>query len=475
MNQLHLEEKALNAALHQFIFPFSINSNSQKEFKKQLEKDGFMAFSLGDTMQESMFYGPNYQVSHQDMERYYLPFTNNVLFPHEKDNESSFQRYSKRYELTGKLNTVHVDIPFTIHSVDVTLCPFDLGFITIRTDLNCEIANFSLALEFAKRFRVLQNISELDDRTTIKYDNSSYEEVEEFIFAVLVPGTIQFLDKESMNEVYFEKLPFFIDERMYVESFYCLKEDTEITKEDQYRAARTDGLDEKGGPFMGATNIDYIKEYCVMHSYQRWGPNTYFTVDENAFSCITNQPMTIATKIANKMYGEYYYILLINLFQKIVLLKLSIEYSHVQLKLNQDTIEELIHSITTFSAKYYFIESVSQSQGKEIFTLVRKLYGIDELFQEVKLTLNDLFKYQSNHANKRSSYLLMILTIYTVISGIYGMNQVIEDLKGPIEWTKFLHYSAFEYLALIVTITGIVISLCLAYNTIWQLFKRRRR
>jgi hypothetical protein len=409
------------------------------------------------------------------MERYYLSITRGVLFPHKIDVEDSFQRYSKKTELDCAFHSEHSIIPFTIHSVDVIMCPFDLGFITIRTELNCESLNYTLALEFAKRFRVLQNVNKQDGRSFVHHNHLEYKEVEDFIFEILVPNTLDYLDKESLKETYFEKLPFFVDERMYVQCFYSMEEGTEITLVDQYRASRIDGMDEKGNPFIGATNMDYIQEYCTIHAYNRWGPNTYFITDENAFCCITNQPHPISVKIANKMYGEYYYGLMINLFHKIVLLKFSHQYSHVQLELNQDKIEELIRSITTFSAKYYFIEIVSQSQGKEIFIQLRKLYGNDELFVEVKQTLNDLFKYQSNFSNKRSSYLLRILTIYTVIGGIFGMNQVIENLKGPIDWSKMRQYSIFEYIALVVTISGIIISLGLTVSTLWQLVKKRRR
>ncbi|WP_253186946.1 hypothetical protein [Paenibacillus sp. GP183] len=241
----------MNAALHQFIFPFSINNNAESEFKKQLILEQFIPFSLGDLEQENMFYGVNYRVSHHEMERYYLPFTNNVLFPHQTDDESSFQRYSKRYEISCELKMEHATFPFAIHSVDVTLCPFDLGFITIRTELDCEVINYSLALEFAKRFRVLQNMSKQDDKSYIQHQNVNYNEVEDFIFAVLVPDTMRFLDKENMSEVYFENLPFFIDERMFVESFFSLPKDSEITLEDQYRAARTDGLKIRENPSSG--------------------------------------------------------------------------------------------------------------------------------------------------------------------------------------------------------------------------------
>jgi hypothetical protein len=61
----HLLEKKMNSALHQFIFPFSINRNSQQKFKKQLQLNGFIPFSLGNSQQENMFYGPNNRVSHR--------------------------------------------------------------------------------------------------------------------------------------------------------------------------------------------------------------------------------------------------------------------------------------------------------------------------------------------------------------------------------------------------------------------------
>lgn len=473
-HRLTLTEKTLQVALHQFIFPFSIDRNSQNRFKEQLLKDQFDPFFICETQKENTYYGPGYQVSHREMERYYLPFTSSFLYPHERDNEEGFRRYSKQMNVACSLHSPYYDLAFTIHSVDVILCPFDLGFITIRTELNCSDLNYSLALEFAKRFRVLQNMDKQDDESYIQNNEMTFKESESFIFHLLGPNTLTFLNKGRMNEAHFKKLPFFLDECMYVACFYSFVECSDISLVDIYRAARIDGLDKAGNPFIGATNLNYIKSYSELHSYDRWGPDTYFITDENAFSCITKQSHPTAVKIANKMYGEYYYGLLLNLFHKIVLLKISNQYSQVRLEQNQGKIEELIRSITDFSAKYYFIEVVSQSQGKEIFLQLRKFYGNDELFVEVKRTLTDLFEYQSNYTNKRASYLLRILTIYTVISGIYGMNQVIEDLKGPINWRKMQDYSVFQYFALLVAVSGILIGISLAVDSLRQLIKKRK-
>lgn len=455
-----LEEKQLQAAIFQFVFPFSLNNNSQSKLKRQLRRDGYEFFHLKKERLEAAYYGPGHRVSHRNLERYYLPFVSSVIFPQEED-DSSFQRYSKRLDLTCKLETVHTSFRFQVHSADVLLTPFNLGFITIRTELPGEDLTYTQALEFASRFRALQNLKSVDDSTRIEWEKQTFEETEQFIFNAIVPGMLPFLDTTDLKEAYFEKLPFFVDESMYVQAFIAFAEGKDISPEDQYRAARMDGMDSEGKPYISSTNLEYIQRYCQRHIYDRWGPDTYYTIDETSFVCLTIQPSDVSAQLASHIYGEYYYGLLINLFQKIVLLRLSKQYSQVQLDQNPKDIEELIRSITTFSAKYYFLEVVSQPQGKEIFHKLRVQLDIDDLYDDVKQTLADLFKYQGNFTSKRSNYLLQILTIYTVISGIYGMNQVIEDFKAPIQWEKIAEYSVFECIALAVGATGIGISFVL--------------
>lgn len=474
MEQPVLKEQAVKVALFQFLFPFSLHTDCHRSLKRQLESDGFEMFDLKNLELETAFYGPDCQVSHLALERYYLPFTNSVIFPHHPSREN-FQRYSKRLDMRCRMETAHGVFTVYVHSVDVVLCPFDLGFITVRTELPCEELNYSEALEFVSRFRVLQNVNALDEKTSVLYEGKSYDEVEAFIFKVLVPGMLPFLDQSELEASYFEKLPFFVDERMYVQGLISLADGGELGPEALYRAARIDGMDEEGSPYISASNMEYIKDYVKTHVYARWGPDTYYAVEETSFLCLTRQPKDMTTRLANHMYGEYYYGVLINLFYKIVLLKLSSRYSRVQLDQNQEEVEELIRSITTFSAKYYFLEVVSQSQGKEIFIQLRRHLGSDELFEEVTKTLADLYKYQGNFAARRSNYLLLILTIYTVISGIYGMNQVIDDLKGDIDWSRLRDYSFFEYVALVVTVTGMAVAMALGVMTLFRLVKEMRK
>lgn len=471
-------EPTLHTALLQFIFPFSIKDGEDKSLARQLGLDGFTRFFLDSKELEDAYYGEGYCVSHEKMERSYLPFAAHVLFPRDKDKEDSFRRFSRVNDLACRLEMTQQSVNFRVLSTDVFICPFQLGFLTVRVRIEEENLPFSTALEFADRFRTLEDVSYQDKHTYIHCQDKTFDQVEDFVFRNLADGLQPFMDQSEIDGAYFETLPFFVDERMLVQAFYGFnrQEDAdEISVELRYRASQLDGLNLDGKPYISASDPEYIEEYCQAHSYNRWGPDTYYMTNEQTFCCLSRAEQEVATPLVNQMYGQYYYGLLLSIFHKIVLLKLSNLHSRLRINHDYDEIENLIFLINKFSAKFYFLELISQSQGREIFIQLRKVYGNDALFDEVKMTLNDLFQYQEKFQAKRRDTLLMILTVFTVVSGIYGMNQVIEDLKGRIEWSKMLEYSPFEYLALLLTFTGILVSILLTLKELWNGIRSRRR
>jgi hypothetical protein len=462
-----IEEKMVQEALFQFVFPFSLEHRCQNQLREQLLQDDFLPFRLGDTELEDQFYGVGRRVSHRDMERYYLPFTNYVLFPAD-DNPEAFRRLSKPLGLEAALVSSHGRSPFVIHSLDMFLCPFDTGFLTLRTEMIDANVSFTQAIEFTDRFRSLQDTNRLDKETYVEYEGQRYEEIDQFLFQEIVPQVLPFLDNTPMEGSYFEELPFLMDERMFVMAFYRFPEDAEISVVDRYRAARIDGIDQTGKPVISSSHLPYIRNYCRTFGYDRWAPLTHFLTDESCFCCLTKEQSDGAALWASRMYGEYYYGLMLNLFHRIVLLKLANAYAHVQVERKEEHTVELIRDITTFSAKYNFVEVVAQTHGREIFNQLRQVYGNEELFNDVKQTLNDLYKYQESRTQKYSGYLLTILTIYAVVSGIYGMNQVIEDLKGNINWSVTAGYSLFQWIALIITLSGLVVASTLVIRILWK-------
>ncbi len=158
------------------------------------------------------------------------------------------------------------------------------------------------------------------------------------------------------------------------------------------------------------------------------------------------------------MYGQHFYTLLLFFYYKIVLLKLAHEHSQIDVEKDQSDTEQLIFMITQFSAKYLFTEVNSTAIGKELFKKTDETFRIAPLYREVKETLSYLYQNQDKLSGKSSNYLLQILTIYTVISGIFGMNLYIEDWKGKLPWKAYMDYTLYEWIAVIVTTSGLIIS-----------------
>lgn len=156
-------------------------------------------------------------------------------------------------------------------------------------------------------------------------------------------------------------------------------------------------------------------------------------------------------------------------------MKLTYDQRRIHKGQNEVEVDTLIVQITEFSAKIYNPEINSRLAGKEISNYFKKSLGIDNLFTQVNKTLNDLYKNQERMTSKRHNSLLQILTLYTVVSGIYGMNLVIQNWEGKIKWDKVLHYTIFEDIALLVALSGIGISSVIAIQAVKSYIKEKKR
>jgi uncharacterized BrkB/YihY/UPF0761 family membrane protein len=90
------------------------------------------------------------------------------------------------------------------------------------------------------------------------------------------------------------------------------------------------------------------------------------------------------------------------------------------------------------------------------------------LYKEAKQSLESLFRYQENVNAKKDSLLLLILTLYSVVGQMLGMGLVVNDFIGKITWRNILTYNPVEYFALILAASGVIISLILGIQSLYQ-------
>ena len=93
------------------------------------------------------------------------------------------------------------------------------------------------------------------------------------------------------------------------------------------------------------------------------------------------------------------------------------------------------------------------------------------MYANTKDILFSLVKYEDNNVAKNDSMLLLVLTLYTVICGIFSMNLFTHDLQGNIKLDHFKSYNPFEYFAVFIVFSGIIVVGTLAIKGITQWYQ----
>ncbi|MBD8036030.1 sugar phosphate isomerase [Solibacillus sp. A46] len=446
-----------------FYYPFNYRQYHFEKFEQLLKQHHFYHFKMD---YENDLYGTDVEISHQLLKQFYYPFVEEKLL-NDDVSHLHFNRYSKKIQEQGVMVTQFDEIPFTLLSTDINLCPFGIGIAALRIELEEEI-DINAAISFGHYFRVLQPKIDEEMGATIHYEDFTFENTEELIFKKIAPFLEKFFVDYSAIHKNISKIPFFEDERMYVSAFFQFDEDTKIDEFLLYRAGQLNGRDSNGDPYISSTNEEYIKRFIDEHTYQRWAPRFYTITTLQGHIQLTNVDNESMKKYLGSFHSISYYTLLIHYFYKLMLLKLIFEHSELKFSKDKDIVEELIEQITKFASRYYFTEVSVRTEGKEISNYFRKVFRIDGLYHETKETLEELYRIQEDRSADRLNKLIFILTIFSMISGIYGMNLVIEMLGEPIQLSDIVGFTLFEWIALILAMLGLFTMAALIINQLFN-------
>ncbi|SDN47425.1 hypothetical protein SAMN05518871_105225 [Psychrobacillus sp. OK028] len=457
-----IEIRSLNVtnAYMTYLFPFSFREKERKKLMEQLEKNHFTFFTLDNEEMQDKYYGDDIKIVHEELDQFFLPFIEDKLFPTNTNNRG-FLRYSKVVAESFTYEVNKNKFGFIINSVDITLCPFGIGIITIRVTMDEEQETLTNIVDHIAHFRVLEPKIPFDKGAKIHQKNKVFETTNELVFDYLCLPLKPFIIHDEKLAGYYGSLPFFEDERMHSSIFLIADEQSEITQDQLYRLAHLDGRDTNGNEFISTSNPNYMKRYVESRIHDRWAPDTYTISSEHTQVTLSVERKEQLEQKISQFMSVHYYNLMLHYYYKIMLLKVSFEHSEVSWAKDKRYVEELIELISKFSSRYYFEEVSTRTEGKELTHQLREVFRLHNLFDEVKQTVDDLYRAQDNQSDKRNNSLLFMLTIFTVVSGIYGMNLVIEDWKGKTDWSKVPGYSFFEWISLITALTGIGLSIAL--------------
>ena len=469
---MELVPLAIERAYMTFLFPFAYQMKNRSQLSNVLKNEGYSFFSLNNTSLENAFYGHSISVTHEELAQFFYPFLEDKLFP-EKLKSQDFLRFSKAYHTKGFLQHKDSHFDYEIISLDVTLCPFGNGIVTVRVSMTEHIQDISDVIHFIHYFRVLEAKLREEKGASHHFSFGDFSSTSELLFKHFMPFLQPFLLHHQENT--YEGLPFFEDERMFSSGYLLCRERQAILDEHLFRLGQVDGRTPEGTPFISSTNPEYIADYVKDHTHQRWAPQSYIVTSAQAQITISNMSLEKSKHNLEEFMGTHYYNLFIHYFYKMMLLKVSYEYSEISWGKDKLVVNELIELITKFSARYYFEEVVVRTEGREISQMLRKYFRINEHYTETKATLDSLYRTQEDQSDNRSNKLLFILTVFTVISGIYGMNLVIEEWRDANGLGSIWSYTIFEWVAFVTALSGIGLSLILVCITTIKSIRNQMR
>ena len=438
------------------MIPFAYREKTKKQLYRVLKNNNYTFFSLKDRSLEQAYYG-DVVVSHEELDQHFLPYIENRLFPKQED-ENSFLRYSKQVNERATLSIREQTYGFELLSTDIVLCPFQLGFVTLRLKME-EPHTLHESADFMHHFRILEPKLPHEKGMTLTSTQGRYDSVSDYTFEELCPFLETYLNHDMVRDGYFGSLPYFEDERMLMSTYVELS--AQPSTREMYALSQLDGLDTNGEAYVSAENESYMEQYLQKRTLERFAPKATVICTEHVFlsTMFPEADKPLRHLALERFMSIDYYQLLLHYFYKLTLLKLSYEHSEVNTLHDQDFIEHLIRQIDQFSASFYFQEISSRSSGIEMGNKLQTIFKVNPLYEEVKATLESLYRTQENTSAKRQDGLLFMLTIFTVLSGIYGMNLIIDDWKGKYDWSKIAKYSLLEWISLITAVGGIAITL----------------
>lgn len=457
------------------MMPFSYHEHKKFKLYEALKAEQYDFFTLDRVSLEHQYYG-DISILHEALDQHFLPYVERRLFPKE-ENPENFLRYSKVMNQTMHMSIHDRTYTFHVLSVDIVLCPFQVGFITMRVKLP-DTLPLKAAIDFFHHMRILEPKLPDEKGMCLFNENRSFESVSDFTFRYLCGFMHDFMNHDAIRGGYFGSLPFFEDERMLIGVYTELSE--KATVRDLYRLSQLDGVDCNGDDMISAENEDYMKRYLRDHVDDRFSPKLTKVITGHAYLSII-QPeadCTVRNAAQVRFMGIDYYQLLLHYFYKLTLLKLSYQYSEVSILHDQDYTEQLIEQIDQFSASYYFNEISSRSTGIELANHLSRVFKVPEQYEEVKNTLESLYRTQQSASERKQNGLLFMLTIFTVMSGIYGMNLVVEQWGDGYKWSALKSYKLFEWIAYFIAIAGIGMSLIVivtsSYRKLHSMLKKWR-
>lgn len=312
--------------------------------------------------------------------------------------------YNFDTKIQGKVSDSE-GIFFNINKMEI-IC-FDTGvcFLAIKTDVD-NSEKFSDLLNFNYRFKdINSDFTKLRDFTNIKIQTDKFSnmtELSNFINSVIGVNnnSIGLKDVDLYNK------------RFFVYTYSCIDQDNWNTEED-FRNIQSDFLRYSNVLSSNDTldfnidefdrNIGIIEQF----KYSRFG----FT-KQSASLMTSSIDINNYTKLLFDYENEYFYTLIISLYQRIYLKKLENEFR------SRKDINSIRRRFTKFTKELWLEEITNSATGTIFYNKWKEVFELQEIYDEIKNKYDVIYKELNIEKSRSTNKIILVALIISLLLNI---------------------------------------------------------
>ncbi len=192
--------------------------------------------------------------------------------------------------------------------------------------------------------------------------------------------------------------------------------------------------------FEGNSGDQSFKEsFLSRHLWERWVPDTYYTgidygtvtlqnIDRVSYSYHEEHYSSFADLIYQQHTRHYLIFILLSLYYRNFLQELSGRYAELQDMNNKQDLKkanEIISEYYNLNQQHVVGRITHNIDGIEKWNFYRRVLGIENLYSEVQKDMKELNQRKLEALNESQNKEIHQLTIIAAITGIFGMNLIL--------------------------------------------------
>lgn len=404
-----------------FIKPFLIKQNKYDKYLFKLLENENCSLKIFEKEKDLNIY--SYFL--QNIREYFFPTFNYDKYKIKKLNEldndlkaailskmhCNIFEYNMEKEIQGKIEEKE-GIFFNINKIEIVCLDTGICFLIIKTIIE-NSDDFSDVLDFNYKFKdINSDFSRLKEFNNIKIQTDKFENMKTFSeFVKEIIGKDNTIEKDI--DIY--------NQRFFVYTYTCIdqkdwNENNNFENIEQDFLKLTNVLP-KSSTVNIKTNSKIIQDIPKL-KYTRFG----FT--KQSFSLIaSNIEINNYTKLTFKYENEYLYTLLISLYQRILIKKISMEYK------NRKYINDARKKFIKFNREIWTKEITNSETGTILYNKWLSVFDLEKTYLEIKNKYDVLYKELGINEHTKFNKTIALILVLSLILNIINLIVIVRLLS----------------------------------------------